>query len=756
VCAHLLFLFSRACIFLNTAALRVFTVVVCLTPFLSSPARAAWDAVISEQLAHPTYFVAVDKTRQKLAFFEKQSPLRLTRVFVCTTGQKEGDKEVEGDLKTPEGVYFVVRRIDAGLDFTKFGPRAYTLNYPNPVDRLRGKTGFGIWIHGRGEPLVPLQTEGCIAMNNNDLSVLGKALLPGAPVTLTRSFAFSASEADGDNDLRRLEQKVRDWADAWSGRSRRFFDFYNQEAYSAAQGESFSAFRAQKERMFTLLPWIRTSVKDIRILAGPDYWVTWFHQDYQAPNLSTRGTRRLYWEKTGTDFKIVGMEWEPGLADTPLTASAASLLPPSEQADPLALLDAVWQAPADAPYVTAVAGASGHSAHDAGAREPSSSDGRADLEVPAQAGTQAEAPASTTLPAGTNRRVFYPTAQAALPTTQAALPAAQTAPPADTEHRAASVPDARNPAAQAALSTPDHIEDPAFGPMPRPAEAAFRLAARRVAERERAVRERNAQQPLLLARPPDAAGRPGAAAAGTTTVSAGVEGAAARPVPADESSAMKTAGGSSPTDAPRSAGEKKSAGDPTSADGSSPAGAMKSAGAAGSADIERGGAYAAVPVAAKAAPDNVLVAAAADMPGDARRTARTEPRKAPEARADPLRDAAGAITERIEAWRAAWERGDLAGYTSFYASRARQGERRGTDDIRRHKAALWRKNPPARVRLSDVRVQLHKDRPVAEMRQEYADRAGGGDTGIKTLTFERINGAWLITREEWRGIEAGH
>jgi murein L,D-transpeptidase YafK len=706
---------------LNTLALRAFTASVCLVPLLPSPARATWDAVISEQFAHPAYFVAVDKTRQKLAFFEKQSPLRLARVFVCTTGQKEGDKEVEGDLKTPEGVYFVVRRIDAGLDFTKYGPRAYTLNYPNPVDRMRGKTGFGIWIHGRGEPLVPLQTEGCVAMNNNDLSVLGKALLPGAPVTLTRSFVFSASGAGGDDDLRRLEQKVRDWAEAWSGRSRRFFDFYNQEAYSAAQGESFSAFRAQKERLFSLLPWIRTTVNDIRILAGPDYWVTWFHQDYQAPNLSTRGTRRLYWEKAGTDFRIVGMEWEPGLEDAPLTASAASLLPPSEQDDPAALLDAVWRAPDDASYVASAAGAPGRSPHDTVPPAPSPAAAEADAGAGAPASTQAA-------PAGAAEEKARRPAEGA---------AAPSAPLAGTDRRAASpavqavpaAPDTRGPTGQAALSTPDHVEDPAFGPMPRPSEAAFRLAARRVAERERAVKERNTQPGPLLSRSPPAPGRPGADGSGAAAVSAAVEEAAVRPDPA---------------------GKKNSAG--------------------ATQEAERGVTVAAVPAAAKTdsgdvlvvaavvatASDKAVVAAASDKAGDAPGTTRPAPGKAPEAQPDPLRDAAGAIRERIEAWRSAWERGDVADYTRFYAPRAIQGERRGAADIRRHKTALWHRNPPAQVRLSDVRVQLQKGRPVADMHQEYTDKAGGGDAGIKTLTFERINGAWLIAREEWRGIEAGH
>jgi murein L,D-transpeptidase YafK len=552
-------------------------------------------------------------------------------VFVCTTGQKEGDKEVEGDLKTPEGVYFVVRRIDAGLDFTKYGPRAFTLNYPNPVDRMRGKTGFGIWIHGRGEPLVPLQTEGCVAMHNSDLSVLGKALLPGAPVTLTRSFAFTADGTDDDGDLRKLERNVRDWAEAWSGRSRRFFEFYNQAAYSAAQGESFSVFRAQKERLFAQLPWIRTTVKDIKILPGPDYWVTWFRQEYQAPNLSTGGTRRLYWEKSGTEFRIVGMEWEPGLDDVSLTTSVASLLPPSDQGDPLALLDAVWRSPADATYVASAAGTSGRSAHDAGA--------------------SAFVPASA--PAG-----------------------APAAPSAGAEYAVSS------PAVQRGRSTPDHIENPAFGPMPRPSEAAFRLAARRAAENARRGSDGNALPP-------------------------------------------RPAHFRSPDEPAQSGGSSASAGTEQGPD--------------------RAAADAATSVPGSAA------AAVADIP-----VASSSAAAASKTQADPLPDAAGAIMERIEAWRAAWERGDLAAYTRFYASKAIQGERRGAADIRRRKAELWRRSRPATVRLSDVRVQLQNGRLVADMRQDYAGRAGGGDAGIKTLTFEKIHGVWLITREEWRGIEAGH
>lgn len=293
-------------------ALSVFLVLSLFTgSALGAAADSVWNAEIPDYDIFPPRLIAVDKNNQKLHVFEKQSPLKLLRTFTCTTGQAKGDKLLEGDLKTPEGIYFIERRIASGLDFIKYGKEAYTLNYPNPVDKLRQKSGYGIWIHGRGEAIVPLQTEGCVAMNNGDIALVGKLLVPGMPVALASSVAKKEDLAAQAKKAVILEKTVRSWLEAWANRSENMFDYYDGESYSLST-ESFSAFKTQKARLFKSLNWIKTSIRDLQALQGPGYWVTWFYQEYEAPNLATSGMRRLYWtENESGEFKIIAMEWSP-------------------------------------------------------------------------------------------------------------------------------------------------------------------------------------------------------------------------------------------------------------------------------------------------------------------------------------------------------------------------------------------------------------------------------------------------------------
>ena len=287
----------------------------CLAVYAAPANAGSWNTTISDIPTTPPRVVVVDKASQRLALLGKQSPLSILQAYECTTGQKPGPKAVQNDLRTPEGVYFVVNKIAQGLDFGEYGGVAYTLNYPNPIDILREKTGYGIWIHSRGYPISPMSTRGCVAVNLDAIEELGPHLQTGTAVVLAEKVATATDATSSSPEgaiARLLEDKTRRWNSAWAGRSDAMFDMYDADAYSKAQRQPFAAFKAQKERLFAMLPWIHIIYRDIHVLQGPDYWVTWFEQYYRAPNITTEGIRRLYWQPDANgELRIVGMEWLP-------------------------------------------------------------------------------------------------------------------------------------------------------------------------------------------------------------------------------------------------------------------------------------------------------------------------------------------------------------------------------------------------------------------------------------------------------------
>ncbi|MBD5539413.1 MAG: L,D-transpeptidase family protein, partial [Desulfovibrio sp.] len=206
--------------------------------FASSSALADnWQATLRNE-GLPSKLVGVDKKHKTFHYFEKKSPLKLRYSYPCVTGQLVGDKQQVNDLKTPEGVYFVEYKIAGGLDFREYGGIAYTLNYPNPVDRLRGKTGHGIWIHSKGFDLVP--TKGCVAISLKDIAEVGPMLTPGTAVVLAEEFDAARQPAPDDGTAAELRGRLRHWRDAWAARFDALFGFYDAPAYSRAT-EDFGA-----------------------------------------------------------------------------------------------------------------------------------------------------------------------------------------------------------------------------------------------------------------------------------------------------------------------------------------------------------------------------------------------------------------------------------------------------------------------------------------------------------------------------------
>ncbi len=117
------------------------------------------------------------KDHSSLNLYQKDKNDRFTllKSIPAFTGKYDGDKVNEGDRRTPIGVYTITQKLNTVDPF--YGPMAFVTSYPNLYDRIRGKNGSGIWIHG-----VPENgdrdsfTKGCIAINNNELTGLDKSI----------------------------------------------------------------------------------------------------------------------------------------------------------------------------------------------------------------------------------------------------------------------------------------------------------------------------------------------------------------------------------------------------------------------------------------------------------------------------------------------------------------------------------------------------------------------------------------------------
>ena len=267
--------------------------------------------IISPHPNLPPYFFVVDKRNQLLYLIRKENRLQILKTVPCSTGAKQGDKLVEGDERTPEGIYFLTKKIIKLPNFELYGDIAYRTNYPNPIDKLFGKNGYGIWLHGRGKKLVPFDTKGCVAVASSNLKELKSYIQEDlTPLLIAEHIIFKLKDKSTLEEIKLLREKIEKWQWAWKDKSPFFFEFYDQHLFAKTSHKPFKHFVETKIHYFSTYKWIDIYIPEIFILKGPYYFVSYFYQYFRSPNFSSQGLKRLYWMKIKDEFKIVASEWK--------------------------------------------------------------------------------------------------------------------------------------------------------------------------------------------------------------------------------------------------------------------------------------------------------------------------------------------------------------------------------------------------------------------------------------------------------------
>ena len=217
-------------------------------------------------------------------------------------GKAGSGKQLEGDNKTPIGIYSVHDFIgdDELIDF--YGVGAFPLNYPNKWDRLLGRTGSGIWLHGlpksvRTRPR--LDSEGCVVIDNKTLDWMTAYLEPERTrVVLGPKIRWSSIE---QNQLLRdqLNQRLHDWLDAWSKLDTdAYLSFYHPEFSNG--NKDLAAWAQYKRGVNRSKTWIDVSAREVNFFLYPgeqELVVLEYLQRYDSSNFEHTGRKVLFWQR---------------------------------------------------------------------------------------------------------------------------------------------------------------------------------------------------------------------------------------------------------------------------------------------------------------------------------------------------------------------------------------------------------------------------------------------------------------------------
>lgn len=284
------------------------------------PAVFCWGkipAVVFNISADSSGFVfIVDKQKQVLLVAKSPAPQQLhtIREFRITTGKEAGDKRREGDQRTPEGIYYVTGQVPEKKLTPKYGPAAFILDYPNFVDKLDGRNGSNIWIHGRDEAIRDWMTEGCISLDNQNLLLLSRYIhIPQTAVIICDELnpRFYLDEAAYQKELTQWERFLTNWAQAWRrGLIDEYVDYYAPDFRDEGgrDRQHFKAYKADLEKRYA---WKDVRLEKVLVLTSQQETHVRFVQKYQSPTFYSEGWKKLILIPTHSGWKIVYEKFSP-------------------------------------------------------------------------------------------------------------------------------------------------------------------------------------------------------------------------------------------------------------------------------------------------------------------------------------------------------------------------------------------------------------------------------------------------------------
>lgn len=265
-------------------------------------------------MGNHTYVIVADMSNGRLYLYKNNNNQpELIRDYYLTVGSQGYGKQVEGDNKTPIGVYSIYRHIPGAELPDLYGKGAYPVNYPNRYDRALKRTGYGIWLHGTPSDTYarsPWASEGCFVLSNNDLLDIEQYIdvKTRTPVILSDSIEW-ISLAELNKRRQALYATLQQWQQDWESLDTdRYLDHYSKEYFNFGR-EKIDNWAARKRAVNQGKTFVQVDIKINDLFIYPDQkemFVVRYTQRYLSNNYSGQTEKEQYWRKDKSgEWKII-------------------------------------------------------------------------------------------------------------------------------------------------------------------------------------------------------------------------------------------------------------------------------------------------------------------------------------------------------------------------------------------------------------------------------------------------------------------
>lgn len=290
---------------------------------------------ISETDAFSKYVFLVDKEKRKLTVFERNGEnIKKVEEYPTDIGKNGGNKTKRDDHKTPEGIYFLEKKLaQPEIPHSLYGVMAFTTNYPNLFDKRENKTGSGIWLHAIPDSVALTRgSRGCVVVRNEVIKKLEDYIkLRETPILIFDHVNYVTRD-EHEKRRKALSNFVENWRQAWEQQDiDKYMRFYAPDF--KAPGFNRDAWKEHKAKLKTQYEFIKVGLSQPYIVQHNDQLLVKTLQRYESDKHVDYGVKTIYAVKSGDSYQIIREEWQP-FSQKSVTAAIAresSITNPSSQ-----------------------------------------------------------------------------------------------------------------------------------------------------------------------------------------------------------------------------------------------------------------------------------------------------------------------------------------------------------------------------------------------------------------------------------------